>query len=409
MLKRQLSVVLRKNGVRFQSSSSSSISNQPRAPFASHRNNESSGKAVNFDRNMPSYVPKKAWEKDGQDKESWFKRKHAHHHVLQKPAREDTERRYQGIERKKREERMERVYEREAFYEHRSKLKKLRNNPQIDYLFGTNSVLAALKGNKRKRFGKLYIHNPKDTDKANEILELAKEMRIAVKESTKQDLNQLTDNAVHNGIVLETRPMEVLDIRSMLPQTTENSFNVKTISNFDLEEVGEFSTDSYGKRYPFGLYLDEISDPHNVGAILRSAYFLGVDFVIFSERNCAPLSPVVAKTSAGAMELLDLFKVDKPLNFFDESKANGWKFISTVSPNDKKINKKNIDIESITEMLKQSPIILVVGSEGTGIRTNLINKSDHLITVNNGRAMDDCVDSLNVSVATALLISKILT
>lgn len=383
----------------------------PRAPFASHRSNDSN-KAVNFDRNMPSYIKKKAWEKDGEDKERWFKRKHAHHHVLQKPAREERVARYKGIEMKNRRERMEKIREREEQREYREGFKKLRSNPLIDYIFGTNAVLASLKANKRHRFGKLYIYNPKETEKVNEILTIAKELKVPIKESTKQDLNQLTDNAVHNGVVLETKPMEITNIKCMGTSNNEKSFAFKLsndLVDYNNSEEKEVMVDSYGKRYPFGLYLDEISDPHNVGAILRSAYFLGVDFIVFSERNCASLSPVVAKTSSGAMEFINLFKVDKPLTFFDESKKNGWNFVSTVAPTDTRNKNKHIDTESISQMLQDGPLILVVGSEGTGIRTNLINKSDYLVAVSNGREMNTCVDSLNVSVATALLISKILT
>lgn len=397
--------LLKFQAVRFQSSNVT----QPKAPFPINRDNYSN-RAVSFDRNMPSYEKKKAWERDGEDKETWFKRKHAHHHVLQKPNREEVERRYKGIEMKNKRARMEMLRERERINEYKQTLRNKRLNTQIDHIFGTNPILATLKGNKRKRFGKLFIYNPKDTDKVNEIIRLAKEKNINIIESTKQDLNILTDNAVHNGIVLETRPLEIPNIKSMGPVTNEKSFNVKVIRDLTGISENEIKTvDSYGERYPLGLYLDEISDPHNIGAILRSAYFLGVDFVVFSEKNCAPLSPVVAKSSSGAIEFIELYKADKPLTFFDESKKNGWNFISTIAPNDSRNKNKQIDTNFVNELLKTSPVILVIGSEGTGIRTNLINKSDHLIAVNNGREMNECVDSLNVSVATALLISKIST
>lgn len=387
--------------VRFQYTSSG-----PKAPFPNKSFDDR--KAVAFDRNMPGYVKTKAWERDGQDKETWFKRKHAHHHVLQKKAREESEHRYRGIDEKRRRERMEDLSIRDSAREHKAQLRKLRSNPQIDYLFGTNAVLAALKASNRSRYGKLYIHNPKDLPKVNEILKIAKQKGVNIKETSKQDLNQLTDNAVHNGIVLETRPLEIMGIDYMIREDEDKSFSVKTGNHLVGEEIVEFVSDSFGERQPFGIYLDEISDPHNVGAVLRSAYFLGADFIVFSERNCASLTPVVAKASSGAMEFMDLFKVNKPLSFFDDSIKNGWKFVSTVAPTDKRNNKKLVDIEKISEVLKTDPVILVVGSEGDGIRTNLINKSEFLVAVNNGREMNECVDSLNVSVATALLVSKIL-
>lgn len=392
---------------RFSQRFQSTLSSGPKAPFANHVPREK-GRAVNFDKNMPMYVKPKAWEKDGLDKEQWFKKKHAHHHVLQKPARERSNLRYQGIDEKKKRERMEELAIKESSREHKLHLKKLRANPQIDYLFGTNAVLAALKAGKRSRFGKLYLHNPKDLPKVNEILKLAKEKNVSIKESSKQDLNIITDNAVHNGIVLESRPCDILSINYMLGCNEDKSYSVSAGDSLLGEEIQEYLTDSYGKRQPFGIYLDEISDPHNVGAVLRSAYFLGADFVVFSERNCASLTPVVAKASSGAMEFMDLFRVAKPLTFFDQSIKNGWKFISTVAPSDRRNQKKLIDVESIKDILQTNPVILVIGSEGAGIRTNLINKSEHVVAINNGREINECVDSLNVSVATALLVSKIL-
>lgn len=397
------SVITRLVQIRFQSTKPTG----PIAPFASHANQ--GRKVVAFDKNMPEYVRQKAWERAGEDKETFFKRKHAHHHVQRQPQREESERRYEGIERKKHRERMAEVQEREKEREYRDHLRKLSSNPNIDYMYGTNAVLAALKGGKRSRFGKLYLHNPKDTEKVNEILALAQELQVKVVEFSKQEINQLTNNGVHNGIALETRPLEVTTIHSMSSEFDQESFSVQSKNTLlNIRETLPYSIDSFGKRFPFGIYLDEISDPHNVGAILRSAYFLGVDFVVFSERNCAPLSPVVAKASSGAIEFLDLFKIEKPLSFFDETSKNGWKLISTVAPTDKRNKSKLINTREISELLKTDPVILVVGSEGAGIRTNLINRSDFLVSVDNGRIMNECVDSLNVSVATALLVSKIL-
>lgn len=436
MFNKQLSakkvVFLLRNQVRFESSyrntatvadntessSSKYIQNDrndnsrtPRAPFKGY-NNSSNGerRKVNFDKNMPYNTKPKAWERDHESKESWFKRKHAHHHAQQKPYRRQTERRYEGIERMKREERREEFDRRDKLQKHWGSLRELRSNPLVDYIFGTNAVLAALKSNQRESMGKLYIHNAKDTSKVNEILKLAKEHKIPISEMPKQDLNQLTDNAVHNGIVLETRPIEVESIKALGPKFDETSYSIKSANELLHSDAinEEVITDSYGKRFPFGLYLDEITDPHNIGAILRSAYFLGVDFVVFSERNCSSLTPVVCKTSSGALEFTKIYKVNKPLAFFEASKANGWKLISAVSPTHTRDKAKQVSAETINEMLETEPVLLVVGSEGLGIRTNIIDKSDNLVSVSNGRELNECVDSLNVSVATALLITKIL-
>ncbi|GME86209.1 unnamed protein product [Ambrosiozyma monospora] len=198
-----------------------------------------------------------------------------------------------------------------------------------------------------------------------------------------------------------------------LEQSTKDDFSV--LKN----TWGQLEVDSYPKahvsneKYPTGLYLDEVSDPYNVGAILRSAYFMGVDFIVMSERNCARLSPVVLKASSGAMELMPIFTCAKPLAFFDTSRTNGWTIVSTVAPGSKGnggARVKVLDTEDLGKVSKGGPVLLVVGSEATGIRKNLVSRSDFVVGLQSDRIdVDESVDSLNVSVATALLISKLLS
>ena len=73
------------------------------------------------------------------------------------------------------------------------------------------------------------------------------------------------------------------------------------------------------------LVLDEVWDPQNFGALLRTAYFLGCDQVVTCSKNSAPLSPAVSKASSGAMELMDVYSSSNLMRFLDRSKANGWK------------------------------------------------------------------------------------
>jgi 21S rRNA (GM2251-2'-O)-methyltransferase len=72
------------------------------------------------------------------------------------------------------------------------------------------------------------------------------------------------------------------------------------------------------------LALDEVWDPQNFGALLRSSYFLGIDKVVVCAKNSAPLSPTVSKASAGAMEAMDVFSTRNMMKFLDKAKNNGW-------------------------------------------------------------------------------------
>ena len=171
------------------------------------------------------------------------------------------------------------------------------------------------------------------------------------------------------------------------------------------------------KKFPLGIYLDEVVDPHNIGAIIRSAYFLGADFIVMSRRNCAPLSPAVSKTSSGAVELMPIYHVDKPLNFFSKSQEEGgWTFVTSCLTNsDSKMKKystgKILEMGALNGLCQELPVMLVVGNEGSGVRTNIKMRSDFFVEIPFGRQIpnkETPVDSLNVSVATALLLSNLL-
>lgn len=338
--------------------------------------------AVKFERNMPMQIKLKAWERDGENKESWFKRKHAHHHAAQK--RDAPQRQRVPPKQQK---------------PLKAVLRSIGRDPLTDYVYGKNSVLAALEAGKR-HFGKIYTNGEMD-----EIISAAKNANVPIEKKSKMDLNQLTKNAVHNGVVLECRKIEVPSVENLL-WGGENEISYQLSMNLGQVEKsrGEFSSHS---KFPLVIYLDELSDPHNVGAILRTGYFLGVDMVLLSERNCASLNPTVSKVSSGAMEYMELGTVNKPLDFIEKSKLNGWKVISADMPGTARSPARQMETSEIKELLNESPVLLIVGSEGEGIRTSLLHRSDGIVSIGDGTAPTG-VDSLNVSVATGIILGGIL-
>jgi len=367
----------------------------PKAPFKTPYTG--SDKKVTFEKNMPFNRRTKAWERDNMDKDEWFKKNYAWKHALQKKAFEE-----KGYRRRTRKDEERRFRDQNVM----KSVSQLKLNPLVDYLYGTNPVLAALRSSKRTNFGKLHLHNPKQTQKDESIIALARSKGITIEDTTKQDLNRMTDNGVHNGIVLETRPLDIAELKNLgEPSKEQISINMGGLEG---ENKLQLDRDTDVSRFPLGLYLDEISDPHNVGAIIRSAYFLGVDFIVLSNRNCASLTPLVSKASSGAMEFIPMFYASKPLAFFEETAANGWSIVATLAPQQiPRYSNKAVDSNDLSGMTEKSPVLLVIGSEGEGIRTNLVTRSTHVVGINPERAaLDSSVDSLNVSVATALLISQ---
>ncbi|CUS20467.1 LAQU0S01e07250g1_1 [Lachancea quebecensis] len=367
-----------------------------------NRSHQGSGPS-NVDKNLPFERRTKAWEKAGEDKDSWFRRKYAHVHARTGNTNRQKEKTTQNAEGTSVQH-----DQHKSKFRNRNMTGSLRANPLMEYVHGTNSVLSALQADKRDYYSRVLYH----AFVTDEIRSLAKKRGAQLEMTDKHRLNLLTNYAVHNNVVLETKPLQLPEISQVGACDPEGcTFAYDELFFDDTSERRMSFIQKENKKFPLGLYLDEVSDPHNMGAIIRSAYFLGVDFMVMSRRNCAPLSPTVSKTSSGATELLPIFTVDKPLDFFSKSQKEGWTFVSAgVSKQNKFAKNKKIEAQDLHGMLKELPVILVVGNEGEGVRTNLQMRSDFLVEIPQGReaAGTWSVDSLNVSVATAILLNSIL-
>lgn len=146
------------------------------------------------------------------------------------------------------------------------------------------------------------------------------------------------------------------------------------------------------------LALDEVSDPQNFGALLRSAYFLGVDKVVVCAKNSSPLSAVTSKASAGALELMTVYNAKNMMRFLDNCKTNGWQVVGTAVED---------NAISMAELPLDKPTVLVLGNEGHGIRTNMLRRCDHLVKIEHN-VQDTLVDSLNVSVCGGILMHHLM-
>ena len=139
--------------------------------------------------------------------------------------------------------------------------------------------------------------------------------------------------------------------------------------------------------------LDGINDPHNLGAILRSADAFGADGVIVKKHGQAPLNATVAKVSTGAIDFVPVCQVTNLTQTINELKKNGYWVVS--SDGSAKMDLNDIDYKF--------PTVLVVGSEGEGISRLILENSDYITKIN----MVGHVNSLNASVACAIYLSTI--
>ncbi|XP_076917980.1 uncharacterized protein LOC143578211 [Bidens hawaiensis] len=259
-------------------------------------------------------------------------------------------------------------------------------------VYGVGPVLAALSANRRE-FYVLYVqegidlsgNNKKKKDKKafEKVLKFADKLGLTKKEVSKHDLNMIADNRPHQGLVLDASPLEMVNIKELDP-VVEN------------EGTGLW------------LALDEVMDPQNLGAIIRSAYFFGAAGVVLCAKNSAPLSGVVSKASAGSLELTELRSCKNMMQFLASSAENGWRVLGGS------VSSRAMAIKEVTT---DEPTILVLGSEGTGLRPLVERSCTQLVKipgnmpVHLSAGLEDvetksfvAVESLNVSVAAGVLL-----
>ncbi len=197
------------------------------------------------------------------------------------------------------------------------------------------------------------------------IVERAKALGVRVSERDRGELNVLSGNRPHQGVVLQCGALDYIP----------------------LSGLGE------GDRGDVFLALDEVRDPQNVGALLRTSHFLGVKGVAVCKKNSSPITPVVSRASAGAAEVMDVYGVDSMPRFLRGAAEEGWRVLGAASEH---------GADELGEVLSGPPTVLVLGSEGDGLRSMVRSWCSNLVSIRSG---DDCipeVDSLNVSVAGAL-------
>ena len=232
----------------------------------------------------------------------------------------------------------------------------------LNYVYGRLPSLNCLNASIVKH---VYLQN---NFSDNAILSILAKKGINPKYVDLDALNRMSNNGNHQGIIVETKPHEYSSLDSIL----------KAAKN---------------KEQPLILILDEIEDPHNFGAIIRSADAFGVDGIIIKSKNQVPLNWTVAKVSTGAIEYVKIAQVSNLSNVIRMLKENGyWIYAADGSGKD-----------DYQKMNYSGAVALIVGSEGRGISPLVMRNSDFIIKI----PMSGHVNSLNVSVSTGILLSRI--
>ena len=235
-----------------------------------------------------------------------------------------------------------------------------------ELIAGRNAVLEALRSG--RNIDTLLVARGERTGSVASILAMCREKNIVIKQVDSRKLDFLCGRDNHQGVAAYAAAKEYASVEDIFALA---------------EQKGE---------PPFIIICDEIEDPHNLGAILRTADAAGAHGVIIPERRSASLSYAVAKTSAGAVEYIPVARVGNLASTIDQLKKRGvW------------IYGADMDGENCFETNFDSAVALVVGSEGHGIGRLIKEKCDFIVSL----PMKGHINSLNASVAAGIILYEI--
>ncbi len=231
---------------------------------------------------------------------------------------------------------------------------------------GRNAVLEAFRA--KKTIDKLFVQDGSQDGPIKSILREAKKQDTIVSFVSKDRLNQMSESKNHQGVIAQAAAYEYASIEDMFALA---------------EKKGE----------PVFLFLlDEIEDPHNLGAIIRTANLAGAHGVIIPKRRAVGLTATAAKTSAGAINYTPVAKVTNIAKTIDELKERGVWFACA-----------DMGGQTMYDLNLTGPIGLVIGNEGKGVSRLVKEKCDYIASI----PMKGDIDSLNASVAAGVMAYEI--
>lgn len=238
-----------------------------------------------------------------------------------------------------------------------------------DFLYGINPVLEALKGGGRQPL-ELLVAAAGQNRRLEKLVDLARQRRVPVRQCERQELDRLFGHSHHQGTALRLEPFGFSPLDELLDLCRESD------------------------RPAFLLILDGVTDPHNFGAILRSAEVAGCHGVIVGKDRSCPVTATVEKTAAGALSHLRVCQVVNLSRTLEELKKQGiWCYGLAGEQG----------ASDLFEVDLSGPVALVVGSEGQGLRPNVRRHCDGLL----GIPVMGRVSSLNASVAAGISLFEV--
>ena len=236
------------------------------------------------------------------------------------------------------------------------------NNKETNFIYGKNPVIEAI--NAKKAIKVFLVSNFND----QKILSLIKNNKVAVSTVSPNEMDKMSNGGVHQGIAAELKPYQTVSLEEIILKAKKKDKKIIVM-------------------------LDGIEDPHNLGAILRSADVFEASGIILPKHNSVSLNATVAKTSAGAINYVPVAVVNNLNQAIQTLKEEGYWIVSTDGS-------ATISYSSIKY---DFPVVVVIGSEGKGVSSLVLKNSDYIVKI----PQFGHVNSLNASVAAGILLAEV--
>ena len=236
-----------------------------------------------------------------------------------------------------------------------------------DQVEGRNAVLELLES--QKDINKLFIERGEKHGSINKIIAKAKERKVIIIEKDKKQMKEMARTDNYQGVIAKLPPFEYCDVEDIIEEAKSK------------------------KEDPFILILDGIEDPHNLGAIIRTAETAGVHGIIIPKRRAASVNSTVNKVSAGATEYMKIARVNNITETIKTLKKNDIWVCGTD------MNAKNYYYQENYRI----PIAIVIGSEGFGISRLVKENCDFMVKI----PMKGKITSLNASVSAGIIMYEV--
>ena len=233
-----------------------------------------------------------------------------------------------------------------------------------DQIEGRNAVIELLESG--KDINKIYITKGEKKGSINKIIAMANEKKVIIVEKDKKQMDMMAGTQNYQGVIAVVPPYEYVEIEDILEVAKQK------------------------KEDPFILILDGIEDPHNLGAIIRTAETAGVHGIIIPKRRAVAVNSTVSKVASGALEYMKIARVNNINDTINKLKEKGIWICGTAIDAEKTYYSQDLT----------GPIAIVIGNEGKGISDLVKKNCDFLVNI----PMKGKVTSLNASVSTGIIL-----